>query len=393
MSRFLCTRRLVAHRRHIDTLVREIHRVLRPGGHLVIREHNCDSNETALTLDLVHGLYALVWRDPPEDPTFLDEGGCVLPYHHLLIFSYELVLSCADYRLSHTKITQHTHTTRTRHESLPSHSRTLLLYSTLSTTRFRYHSAFRSKADWARYIEYNGFESLHHTHPKGIQQQYFQSFRKRGGAAVVSAVGVTEDRGDDAVGSGHRTAAASAALAQVSAGQSHDSAVESTHVGVEGQPSTTRHEHTHPIGMQRETVSPSQTVGAAASHAKGSAASADSSGGTHRETPSGRGGSQADASTAVPQETPWRVHQSKSTGKKYYFNKVTGESVYEPPPDLVAYERAQASALKRTADVGSENSSSISSRSSSARPLKHSLDDAEAGKAKRLKTDGDWGAR
>jgi hypothetical protein len=32
--------------------------------------------------------------------------------------------------------------------------------------------------------------------------------------------------------------------------------------------------------------------------------------------------------------SPWREHQSKSTGKKYYFNKVTGVSVYEPPPDI-----------------------------------------------------------
>ena len=61
------------------------------------------------------------------------------------------------------------------------------------------------------------------------------------------------------------------------------------------------------------------------------------------------GVSEGDVST-TPLQTPWRVHKSRSSGKEYYFNKDTGESVYEPPPDYLAFQqRAQAEdATRRT---------------------------------------------
>ena len=37
------------------------------------REHHCTSPEMAAFLDIVHGLYGLAWKDPVEDPRFLDE--------------------------------------------------------------------------------------------------------------------------------------------------------------------------------------------------------------------------------------------------------------------------------------------------------------------------------
>lgn len=61
------------HVREPALLLADIARVLKPGGWLLVREHDCP-NEGALAtkLDVTHGLYALVWRVPPEDPDFLD---------------------------------------------------------------------------------------------------------------------------------------------------------------------------------------------------------------------------------------------------------------------------------------------------------------------------------
>jgi hypothetical protein len=84
---------------------------------------------------LVHGLYALVWRDPPEDTTFLDAGG--------------------------------------------------------------YHSAFRSKAGWAQFISSNGFVSAGDTTPRGFQRQYYHCFRKEEDTRWAGAAGSSRDRQPD----------------------------------------------------------------------------------------------------------------------------------------------------------------------------------------------------
>ena len=61
------------HVEHIDELLTEVFRVLAPGGYLVIREHDCEDNERAVVIDIVHGLYSLVWRNPPEWPGHIKE--------------------------------------------------------------------------------------------------------------------------------------------------------------------------------------------------------------------------------------------------------------------------------------------------------------------------------
>ena len=58
---------------HIDTVtltLREIHRVLTPGGLLIVREHDLSVPHLSTLLDAMHGLYARVWSDPPEQPHF-----------------------------------------------------------------------------------------------------------------------------------------------------------------------------------------------------------------------------------------------------------------------------------------------------------------------------------
>eukprot|EP00939_MAST-03C_sp_MAST-3C-sp1_P000418 g418.t1 len=61
------------HVRNPTKLLTEVVRVLRPGGFLVIREHDCNPSRVALALDIQHGLFAKVWCNPPEWPSFCRE--------------------------------------------------------------------------------------------------------------------------------------------------------------------------------------------------------------------------------------------------------------------------------------------------------------------------------
>lgn len=61
------------HVRRPTKLLSEVGRVLRSGGFLVIREHDCSTPRIALALDVQHGLFAKVWSDPPEWPNFCRE--------------------------------------------------------------------------------------------------------------------------------------------------------------------------------------------------------------------------------------------------------------------------------------------------------------------------------
>ena len=61
---------------HIETVQRsiaEIHRVLQPGGLLIIREHDLNPQPLSALIDVMHGLYARVWSQPPEQPAFCDD--------------------------------------------------------------------------------------------------------------------------------------------------------------------------------------------------------------------------------------------------------------------------------------------------------------------------------
>lgn len=53
----------------LDRTLAEIHRVLRPSGILIVREHDARPG-MSLFLDVLHGFYAMVWSEPPEMPDF-----------------------------------------------------------------------------------------------------------------------------------------------------------------------------------------------------------------------------------------------------------------------------------------------------------------------------------
>lgn len=59
------------HVRNPHKILNEIMRILKPGGLLVIREHHCETDLFGQFLDVMHGLYALVENEIPEDPVFL----------------------------------------------------------------------------------------------------------------------------------------------------------------------------------------------------------------------------------------------------------------------------------------------------------------------------------
>lgn len=58
---------------HADYL-REIYRILRPNGLLVIQEHDAQTRDQKIALDILHGLYCLVWckEGERENPAFCD---------------------------------------------------------------------------------------------------------------------------------------------------------------------------------------------------------------------------------------------------------------------------------------------------------------------------------
>lgn len=53
-----------------ESMIKEIKRILKPGGLLIIREHHCVSNGLGLVLDVVHGFYSMVWSKPKEMNNF-----------------------------------------------------------------------------------------------------------------------------------------------------------------------------------------------------------------------------------------------------------------------------------------------------------------------------------
>lgn len=55
------------HVKDLEFVLKEVHRILKPGGYFIIREHDCDSEILKETLDIIHGLYACVLNEPQEE--------------------------------------------------------------------------------------------------------------------------------------------------------------------------------------------------------------------------------------------------------------------------------------------------------------------------------------
>lgn len=55
---------------HSDTTIKEMYRILRPGGYLVIREHDINDYRLNVLIDIMHGFYSLVWYQVKESPAF-----------------------------------------------------------------------------------------------------------------------------------------------------------------------------------------------------------------------------------------------------------------------------------------------------------------------------------
>jgi len=59
------------HVSNAEEMVTEVLRVLEPGGYFVLREHDCSIPNFDVVLDIMHGLFCLVWSQPLEDPDFI----------------------------------------------------------------------------------------------------------------------------------------------------------------------------------------------------------------------------------------------------------------------------------------------------------------------------------
>jgi ubiquinone/menaquinone biosynthesis C-methylase UbiE len=73
-EQFDCVLALMAlhHIETVENTLQEIWRVLKPNGLLIVREHDNFTPKLAILIDVMHGLYARTWADPPEQPTFCD---------------------------------------------------------------------------------------------------------------------------------------------------------------------------------------------------------------------------------------------------------------------------------------------------------------------------------
>lgn len=61
------------HIKNRDEILKQIHRILKPNGLFIIREHNCISKGLSLVLDAIHGFYSMVWANPREMSDFQTE--------------------------------------------------------------------------------------------------------------------------------------------------------------------------------------------------------------------------------------------------------------------------------------------------------------------------------
>lgn len=58
------------HMHDVDLMLKEMHRILKDGGIVIIREHDSVGGKFPTILDVVHGFYGMVWSNPPEFDKF-----------------------------------------------------------------------------------------------------------------------------------------------------------------------------------------------------------------------------------------------------------------------------------------------------------------------------------
>jgi len=68
---FINASMVLHHVKDINETLSEFKRIISDKGIIVIREHDCRNKSFSTFLDILHGLYSLVWSEPIEDPTFI----------------------------------------------------------------------------------------------------------------------------------------------------------------------------------------------------------------------------------------------------------------------------------------------------------------------------------
>ena len=60
------------HMTHLDDMVREIVRIMKKNGVLIVKEHNCTSKDLSYLIDIYHAMYELVYKKE-QNPRFIPE--------------------------------------------------------------------------------------------------------------------------------------------------------------------------------------------------------------------------------------------------------------------------------------------------------------------------------
>jgi len=68
---FINASMVLHHVKDIDQTLNEFKRIISSKGIIVVREHDCRNESFSTFLDILHGLYSLVWSEPMEDPDFV----------------------------------------------------------------------------------------------------------------------------------------------------------------------------------------------------------------------------------------------------------------------------------------------------------------------------------
>jgi ubiquinone/menaquinone biosynthesis C-methylase UbiE len=69
---FINASMVLHHVKNINETLNEFRRIISDKGIIVLREHDCTDENFAYFLDILHGLYSLVWSEPMEDPNFVN---------------------------------------------------------------------------------------------------------------------------------------------------------------------------------------------------------------------------------------------------------------------------------------------------------------------------------